>query len=87
MNKPEARKLLIEALDRVVHLLDHSHLSRLLADPEFDPLIEELELDSLGVVDWALQIEEATGLDLDPAQMRRFKRLSEVIDYVAQNRP
>jgi acyl carrier protein len=45
--------------------------------------IEDLELDSLGVAEWCLEIENALNIDLDPGTMARFRNVGEIADHVA----
>lgn len=46
--------------------------------------LKDAELDSLGVVDWAMRIETETGVDIEPVMFQRFVVLDDVATYLAE---
>ena len=46
--------------------------------------LKDAELDSLGVVDWAMRIETETGVDIEPVIFQRFAVLDDVAMYLAE---
>lgn len=85
MTKDQARAMLVETLNQASSALDNQSVGAALADPKGKVLLEDLDLDSLSVVDWSLQIENATGLEIGPGEMARFKTLDEITEYVARH--
>jgi acyl carrier protein len=68
-----------------------SRLTRVLVDTfELDPgdirptanLIEDLDLDSIDLIDLAVQLEEETGLDLEEAELKQIRIVQDVVDLV-----
>lgn len=47
--------------------------------------LQDADLDSLGIVDWAMRIEIETGVDIEPVLFQRFVVLDDLATYVAQN--
>ena len=50
--------------------------------PDGDVRLEELELDSLDLVEWGVEIEKRSGVVLDTADLASAGRLSDVVATV-----
>ncbi|MBT9289198.1 acyl carrier protein [Prosthecodimorpha staleyi] len=79
----EARQIVVDALQKAMGTFDNSGLSTRLNDPAGDVALSELGLDSLTGIEWCMEIETATGLELDPAVLGRLDTLSAFVDHVA----
>ena len=78
MTLEEARIVLVEALNDTAHSFDSSAVSTRLRSPGADIALSELELDSLDMVEWTVEIEKRTGIGLDTADLAGAKMLSDV---------
>ena len=84
MQRDEARAMLVETLDEAMGVLSDQRFFERLKQPDADLALEEMEIDSLSVMDWQLKIEERTGLDLDPGVIMRYATLNELTDFIVQ---
>ena len=78
MTLDEARSILVAALNETAHSFDRSTISGRLQSPDVDLRLSELELDSLDMVEWTLEIEKRTGISLDTADVAGAVTLSDV---------
>jgi acyl carrier protein len=74
----EARSVLVEALNDTAHSFDSSAVSGRLRTPGADIALNELELDSLDMVEWTVEIEKRCGVALDTADLAGLTNLSDV---------
>jgi len=74
----EARAVLVGALGDTAHSFDSSVVSARLRSPTADVALHELELDSLDMVEWTVEIEKRTGIGLDTADLAGARMLSDV---------
>jgi acyl carrier protein len=74
----EARSVLVEALNDTAHSFDSSAVSARLRNPSADIALRELELDSLDMVEWTVEIEKRCGAALDTADLAGLTNLSEL---------
>lgn len=65
MTFEEARREILAAIDGSTNALHVSHLFPRLADTTAEIAFEELEIDSLSMVEISLTLEERTGVELD----------------------
>lgn len=78
MTLDEARAVLVGALNDTAHSFDSSAVSSRLRSADADIALAELELDSLDVVEWTVEIEKRTGIGLDTADLAGATMLSDV---------
>ena len=78
MTIDDARIVLVEALNETAHSFDSSAVSARLRSPGADIALSELELDSLDMVEWTVEIEKRTGIALDTADLAGATMLSDV---------
>ena len=78
MTSEEARAVLVGALADTAHSYDSSAVSVRLRSPGADIALSELELDSLDMVEWTVEIEKRTGIGLDTADLAGARMLSDV---------
>ena len=78
MNLVEARIVVVEALNDTAHSFDSSAVSGRLRSPDGDIALSELELDSLDMVEWTVEIERRSGIALDTADLAGARMLSDV---------
>ena len=86
MTTEEVRKILITTLGDVVGIRDNGSVAPRLARGE-NVGIDELEIESLGLLDWAFAIEQETGIDIDSIELRSFHTLDELAAHLAQRMP
>lgn len=82
MTDAEARALIVEALHQTARSFNNPVVSERLQAPDGDLRLEELELDSLDLVEWGVEIEKRSGVVLDTADLASAARLSDVVDTV-----
>ncbi|MDB5541567.1 MAG: hypothetical protein JWQ89_3294 [Devosia sp.] len=83
MNEGEARSLVVAALNDAASVFNDAGVSDRLRSPNGDVTIEELNLDSLDMVEWTMQMEVRTGLIVDPAELAGAVNLSDVVQVIA----
>jgi acyl carrier protein len=83
MSPTEVQQVIVDCLNRIPGASDNPSVQQSLAMKGRDAKISDLELDSLGVAEWCLEIENALNIDLDPGTVEQFRSLGEVVDYVA----
>lgn len=84
MSPSEIQQVIVDCLNRIPGASDNPSVQQSLAAKGRDAAIADLELDSLGVAEWCLEIEKTLDIDLDPGTMERFGNVGEVADYVAK---
>lgn len=83
MTPTEVQTVIVDCVNRIPGASDNPSVQAALHSKGRDADIADLELDSLGIAEWCLEIENTLKIDLDPGTMERFKKLGEVADYVA----
>lgn len=84
MNEQEARALIIAALHKTANVFNNPSVSDRLQDGHSDVTMEELQLDSLDIVEWGLEIETQTELNIDPAELNGAQGLNDVVAVVVR---
>jgi acyl carrier protein len=79
LNLEEARSVVVGALGETAHSFDSSAVSARLQSPDGDIALKELELDSLDMVEWTVEIEKRCGIGLDTADLAGAVMLSDVL--------
>jgi len=82
MTAAEARAMIVEALHETARSFNNPAVSERLQSPDQDVRLEELELDSLDLVEWGVEIEKRSGVVLDTADLAGAARLSDVVATV-----
>lgn len=77
MTREEIRSLVLRELGRIAPEADLSAL------PESAPLREQLEIDSMDLLNFATAIHEALGVDIPEADYERIASLQGCVDYLA----
>jgi acyl carrier protein len=83
MTKDEARAVLVRTLIEVAGVLDNSDIGPKLASGE-NMRIEELDMESLSILEWGLAIEEETGIEIDTTELKAFSTLDELAAHLAR---
>lgn len=79
MTDAEARTLIVEALHQTARSFNNPVVSERLQAPDGDLGLDELELDSLDLVEWGVEIEKRSGVVIDTAELAGAARLSDVV--------
>jgi acyl carrier protein len=79
---PKWRKLVVDALHSFSNVLNEPAIHRRLRAEEDIP-VADLGLDSLDAVEWCMEIEERTGLEIDPAQLTEYKTINALAAHIA----
>jgi acyl carrier protein len=83
LSDTEARTIVIEALDKTAGVSNDPAVTARLRSPQGDLTLEELGVDSLDLAEWALALEEMTGLVINPAELTGATNLSDVVNVIA----
>jgi len=75
----EARAMIVDARHETARSFNNPAVSERLQVPDGDVRLEELELDSLDLVEWGVEIEKRSGVVLDTADLASAGRLSDVV--------
>ena len=83
MNESDVREIIADALeDASVTLFHDKGLRSSFLEGRRDVALAELEIDSLGVVELCILIEEKTGVSVIPADVEAMTFLSEVLSEI-----
>lgn len=82
MNREEVRQLVVEALHQTANVFNNPAVTDRLRDPDGDVRLDEMQLDSLDLVEWSVAIENRTGLVIDPGEMAGAAQLSDIVAFV-----
>jgi acyl carrier protein len=82
MNHSSVRTLVIDALHKVTEALSKPELAQRLQDPKINVAIKDLEIDSLEAVEWCMEIEERSGVELDPVELTTHRSIDELVDLI-----
>jgi len=69
MTPEEARRIIVAAVDKVIHAFNAPGLLARRDDPSADIAFSELEMDSLSAMEICMAIEEASGIEIDLADL------------------
>jgi len=83
MTDPKWREIVVEALNKATDALNNPLVSNQLRDPQTDVRIADLNIDSLDAVEWCMEIEERTGLELDPGELTDLATVDGLVAFVA----
>ena len=84
MNDQEARKVIVAALHKTANVFNSPTVSDRLQDPSSNVTMEELQLDSLDMVEWGVEIETQTGLTIDPGELNGAHSLQDIVKVVVE---
>jgi hypothetical protein len=82
MNRPEILHSVVDALQNLQGSPVENALAERLLQPDGDIAIRELGLESLDAVEWCMEIEVRTGVDIDPATYSALERLSDLVTAI-----
>jgi acyl carrier protein len=74
--------MIVEALHKTANVFNDPTVSARLRNLEGDLSLEEMGLDSLDLAEWALALEDGTGLVINPAELTGATHLSDVEQIV-----
>ena len=77
MTERSVREVVVAALNQTANVFDNPDISSRIRS-DVDLSLEEIGLDSLEMAEWALALEEATGLIINPAELSGATHLSDV---------
>ena len=77
MTERTVREVVVAALNQTANVFDDPNISSRIRS-DVDLSLEEIGLDSLEMAEWALALEEATGLIINPAELSGATHLSDV---------
>jgi acyl carrier protein len=75
--------MVVEALDKTTGVFNDPAVSARLRSPHDDLTLEELGIDSLDLAEWALALEDRTGLVINPGDLTGATHLSDVVKVIA----
>jgi acyl carrier protein len=84
VNEQEARNTIVTALHKTANVFNNPSISDRLQDPYSNVTMADLQLDSLDMVEWGLEIEAQTGLTIDPAELNSARTLDDVVKVVVE---
>ena len=80
----DARACVVDALKALQGQPVRTELADGLREPTNDVPIADLGLESLDVVEWCMEIETRTGVEVDPADLAGLTMVSEIIAKVSR---
>ncbi len=83
MQESEARRAIVEALDKVWGALNIAEFAPSLDDPKSDLTFEAVGLDSLTGLEFCLEVEDRTGVELDLGHLLQHDSVNRLAAYVA----
>lgn len=82
MDRAAIRALAIEALHRSTGLLNDPAFAALRRDTTRDLAFSEIALDSLSTLEVLMEIEDATGIELDPDLLPELGTVDRLVDHI-----
>ena len=79
------RELVLAALHKVTNALD-SPLAPRLRDPDTNVQIAELGIDSLDALEWCMEIEAQSGVEVDPAYLLTHNSIDALVELLAERK-
>jgi acyl carrier protein len=83
MQAGEARQAIVEALDKVSGALGIAEFAPALNDPQRDITFASVGLDSLTGLEFCLEIEDRTGLELDLGHLLTHHSVNRLAAFIA----
>ena len=88
VNESDVREIIADALeDASVTLFHDKGLRSLFLDGGIDVSLAELDIDSLGVVELCIFIEEKTGVSITPSDVAAMSSLGELLSEIIAGMP
>ena len=87
LDRSGIREVVIGSLHESIGFLNDPRYARVGDAREMDIAFEELELDSLSTLEVLMEIEEKTGVELDPELLPELRTLNGLVDYIAVKQP
>ena len=84
MQERDARRAIVDALDDVLAVLGVAEYGPSLTDPYGDITFEAIGLDSLTGLEFCLEVEERTGVELDLGHLLQHDSVNRLAAYVAK---
>jgi acyl carrier protein len=84
MNERAVRSMVINALHKTAGMVGGPALAAKLQDPETDVAIAALEIDSLDGIEWCMEIEAQSGVDLDPVELTTLRSINELVGLIVK---
>ena len=86
MNEPDARRLIIEALDSArVHAFRDQGLHEIFLRATRDVSLDELELDSLATMELCIALEAKAAVEILPPQLERIGSLNRLVAHLRKH--
>lgn len=82
MNEKGVRQIVIEALQKVTNALDDPELAARLRDPSINTAIADLGIDSLDAIEWCMEIEARSGMELDPVELTTHGSIDKLVSLI-----
>jgi len=83
MQASDARQAIVEALDKVSGALNIAEFAPALNDPQRDITFEAVGLDSMTGLEFCLEVEDRTGVELDLGHLLQHDSVNRLAAYVA----
>ena len=80
------REMVVDALHKVIGALNDPKLALQLWDPTTNTLIADLGLDSLHSIEWCMEIQARSGVEVDPAELTTFGSVDELVGLIVDRR-
>jgi acyl carrier protein len=84
MTGVDARTMVVESLRKVAGATAKPALRGVFQDPNSNVPIAQFGFDSLDAVEWCMEIETASGIELDPAELAPLVMLDDLVLLLAQ---
>jgi len=82
MNDQGVRKMVIDALHKVTGASNNSERAARLQDSKINMAIADLGIDSLDAIEWCMEIEARSGVELDPVEITTHDSIDELVGLI-----
>jgi acyl carrier protein len=86
MKDEDVRKLVVDALQKVLTALNKSETVMRLKESKVDVAIADLGIDSLDAVEWCMEIETRSGVELDPVELTTHRSIDALVGLIVDRR-
>jgi acyl carrier protein len=84
MTEEAVRELIIETLRKVKHGTNDAELAVQLRAPGFDMPLADLGMDSLDTIEWCMEVETRSGIEIDPGDLVAHSTMRALVGLLAE---
>jgi acyl carrier protein len=84
MTEEAVRELIVETLRKVKHGANDAELAAQMRAPDFDMNLADLGMDSLDTIEWCMEVETRSGIEIDPGDLVAHSTMRSLVGLIAE---